>query len=372
MVKTRSHSSLFLAAACTLVMGGCAVRGPFVNVRTESLQLSPGPAAPFLSLAASQGSLYCIFADRSMTTLDLALLPDGPQLPSSPPAAEVIDKVDVVAPLSPLFGEHVLSVAGGRGAVLYLDRESDVKNVLKLATRTYGEKQWNLDVLEPPGDPLDLEPGASGGWDAAWSSGIVSRRPAAGQAPPGTTLPFKLLGRPSADGSGGFTAFDSLTSELLWLRWTGSGFTTRIVPGGSPVQSSLRSPSGRLRVLSWDAKARRLLLHQDSVPSGTFSTSTVTVCDGTDSVVLLPGQSDATFLVVFDEVRAVGGGRFVSQVSLIAPGSLLGARGSRYRKAVLSSSEARIDGFAAARTTDALYVLVSQGSVKLLRIPLAP
>jgi hypothetical protein len=98
----------------------------------------------------------------------------------------------------------------------------------------------------------------------------------------------------------------------------------------------------------------------------------VTVCDGTDTVALLPGQSDSTFLIVFDEVRAVGGGRFVSQVSLIAPGSLLGARGSRYRKAVLWSGDARIDGFAAARTPDALYVLVSQGSVKLLRIPLTP
>jgi hypothetical protein len=308
-----------------------------------------------------------------MTTLDLALLPEGPHLPPSPPPAEIIDKVDVVAPLSPSFGENVLSVAGGRAAVLYLDRESDVKNVLKLTTRTFGEKQWNLDILEPAGDPLDLEPGASGGFDAAWSSGLVSYRPSAGQVPDtGTALPFKLQGRPSADGSGGFTAFDSLTSQLLWLRWTGAGFSTRVVPAGSPVQSSLRSASGKLGVLSWDAKTRRLLLHQESAPAGTFSTSTVTVCDGTDTVALLPGQSDSTFLIVFDEVRAVGGGRFVSQVSLIAPGSLLGARGSRYRKAVLWSGDARIDGFAAARTPDALYVLVSQGSVKLLRIPLTP
>jgi hypothetical protein len=71
-------------------------------------------------------------------------------------------------------------------------------------------------------------------------------------------------------------------------------------------------------------------------------------------------------------VRSLGAGRVVSQVSLIAPGSLLGARGTRYRKAVFSSGDSRIDGFAAARTGDALYVLVSQGNLKLLRIPLAP
>ena len=373
MVKTTSHSSLLLVAACSLAMGGCGARGPFVSVRPESLELSRGPAAPFLSLAAAPGSLYCVFADRATTTLDLVQLPDTPHLPPSAPAAEVIDKVDVVAPLSPTFGEHVLAVAGSRAAVLYQDRESDVKNVLKLATRTFGEKQWTLDILEPPGDPLDLEPAAPGGFDAAWSPGLLSYRPAAGPARDAAApLPFKLQGRPSADGSGGFTAFDSLTSQLLSMRWTGTGFSTQVVPGGSPVQSSLRSAVGRLRVLSWDAKARRLLLHQESARAGSFSTSTVTVCDGTGAVALLPGQSDSTFLIVFDEVRSVGAGRTISQVSLIAPGSLMGARGTRYRKAVLASGEAGIDGFAAARTTDALYVLVSQGNVKLLRIPLAP
>ena len=373
MVKTRSHSTLLLAAACSLALVGCAARGPFVSIRPESLVLSRGPAAPFLSLAASAGSLFCSFADRAMTTLDFVQLPDAPHLPSSAPAAEVIDKVDVIAPLSPLFGEHVLAVAAGRAAVLYLDRETDVKSVLKVATRAFGDKQWNLDILEPVGDPLALVPGASGGFGAAWSPGLLSYRPPAGATPDAAApLTFKLQGRPSADGAGGVTAFDSLTSQLLWLRWTGAGFSAQVVPGGSPVQASLRSAAGRLRVLSWDSKARRLLLHQESARPGAFTTSTVTVCDGTGSVALLPGQSDSTFLIVFDEVRSVGAGRTVSQVSLIAPGSLLGARGTRYRKAVLSSGETGIDGLAAVRTADALYVLVSQGNVKLLRIPLFP
>jgi len=96
------------------------------------------------------------------------------------------------------------------------------------------------------------------------------------------------------------------------------------------------------------------------------------VCDGTGTVALLPGESDSTLLILFDEISSIGADRIVSQVSLIAPGSVLGARGSRYRKAVLSSGDSRIEGFAAARTADALYVLVSQGGVKLLRIPLVP
>jgi hypothetical protein len=371
MVKTRTLFLTFLAAACALAAGGCAGRGPFVNITPETLVLARGPSAPFLSLAHSPGALYAVFADRATTTLDIVAMPDGPHLPPSAPASEVIDKVDVVAPLSPAFGEHVLSVAGGSAAVLYLDRETDVKNVLKLATRKLGETQWNLDVLEPSGAPIGLDAGETGGFGAAWSSGLLSYRSPGGQSPPVfPPIPFQVQGRASPDGAGGFTAFDSLTSQLLSLRWTGSGFSMHVVPGGSPVQAALMSAAGRLRVLAWDAKARRLLLHQETDPAGAFSTATVTVCDGTGTVALLPGQSDSTFLILFDEVRSLGAGRIVSQVSLIAPGSLIGARGTRYRKAVLASGEARIDGFAAVRTSDALYVLVSQGDLKLLRVPL--
>jgi hypothetical protein len=114
------------------------------------------------------------------------------------------------------------------------------------------------------------------------------------------------------------------------------------------------------------------MLSQQNPAGGAFATATVTVCDGTRTVALLPGQTDSNFIVLFDEIRSVGAGKSVSQVSLIAPGSLLGARGTRYRKAVLSSGDSIIDGFAAARTADALFVLVSQGDLRLLRIPLAP
>jgi hypothetical protein len=373
MVKPRAHFAVLVIAACALAASGCALRGPFVAVTTESMILSRGPSAHFLSLAYSPGRLYAVFADRSTTTLDMAALPEGPHLPSAAPPLEVIDKVDVAPPLSPAFGEHILSVAGGGAAVLYLDRETDVKTVLKLATRRLGETQWNLDVLEPPGDPLLLASDEAGGFGAAWSSGMLSYRPAGALAAASVApLAFRLEGHASPDGAGGFTAFDSLTSQLLALRWTGSVFSTQVIPGGSPVQASLRSAAGLLSVVTWDAKLRRLILHQENAPGGVFSSATVTVCDGTQTVALLRGQTDATFRVLFNEVRSLGAGRTVSEISLIAPGSLLGGRGTRYRKAIVCSGDSSIDGFAAVRTADALYVLVSQGDLKLLRIPLTP
>jgi hypothetical protein len=372
MVKRRSHSMAALALACAVMLSGCAVRGPFVTIPVESLPLSHGPAAPFLSLAHSTGELLAVYADRETTTLNFVQLPDGPHLPSSPPAREVIDRVDTVPPLSPAFGEHVLAVAGNNPAVLYLDRKTDARNVLKLVTRQYGDKEWSLDVLEPTGSPLDLQSDRAGGFAAAWAPGQLARRGGDGRAADiELPVPFQLQGRPSADGSGGFTAFDTLTARLYAVRWTGSGFVRTPVPGASSTHASLRDGSGRLLVLSWIEKTRRLMLFREAAAGGGFSAATVTVCDGTKTVALLPGQSDANFLILFDEVRSIGAGKSVSQVSLIAPGSLIGARGTRYRKAVLSSGDALVDGFAAARTVDALYVLVSQGNLKLLRTPLA-
>jgi hypothetical protein len=371
MVKSKTHFAILLLAICSLASLGCSLRSPFVDVKSESLLLSNGPAAPFLSLVDFQGALYAVFANRSTTTLDMVVLPEGPHLPSVAPAAEVIDKVDIAPPMSSAFGEHVLCVAGGSASVLYLDRRSDVKSVLKLATRKLAEKQWYLDLLEPVGDPLQLDFDDRGGLGATWSSGILMHRPPAQSNATAQPIAFKLEGRTCPDGSGGFTAFDSLTSQLLALHWRGSGFSVQTIPGGTPVQACLRSIGGLLRVVAWEPKVRTLVLHRETASGGVFSSSTVTLCDGTQTIALLPGQSDETFLVIFDEVRSLGAGKTVSQVSLIAPGSLLGAWGTRYRKTVLCSGNSCIDGFAAVRTADALYVLVSQGNLRLMRIPLA-
>ncbi len=183
-------------------------------------------------------------------------------------------------------------------------------------------------------------------------------------------IPLQLGGRPAGDGQGGFTAYDRLSYVLLWLRWNGTGFDAQPVPDGGPVSAARRSPAGRLAVVSYSARARRLLLHQEAAGASAFSSQTVTVCDGTTGVALLPGASDSSFLFVFDETRTLSAGRTSYQLSLIAPGYMVGALGARYRKAVLAEGARRIDAFAAARTADALYVLVSQGGVRILRIPL--
>ncbi len=373
MVKTTKLRTASLALGALLLAAGCSSRSMLLDLKPQSVQLAAQPAGPFLSLAHDSDRLVAVYADPAATTLNMVSLPDGSQLPADPPAADVIDKIDVAAPLAPFFGEHVLAVNAGTVAVLYLDRETDTKNVLKLAWKKPGDSQWNLDVLEPAGDPLSLHADAAGALSAAWTSGLISRRGPNGQvtvAVPAISL--NLVGRPAATGEDGFTAYDALASVLLAFQWNGSGYTVQAVPGGNPVHAALRTAAGRLDVASWDPRQRRLLLHEERETGGTFSTQTVTVCDGTDTVALLPARGDSSFLFVFDETRSLGAGKVVSELSVIAPGSVLGARGPRYRKGVLSLGDARIDGFAAARTDDSLYVLISQGNLRLLRIPLYP
>jgi len=371
MVKTRTLLDVLLPLAFAAALCGCSARGRLVGVHPESLQLSPGATGAALSLSADSNALYAVFADRATAGLDMITLPVGPHLPGTAPPPELIDKVDTAAPLSPSFGEHVMASGGGRVAVLYLDRKADPHGVLKLASRAPSATQWDLDVLEPAGDPLALLPDGSGGFGAAWASGLLYYRSQSGRMPaPDPPISLQLEGRPGPDGQAGFTAYDRLASVLLWLGWNGTGFTATPVPDGGTVSASLRVPSGRLAVVSYSPRERRLLLHQESPGATAFSSQTVTVCDGTTGVALLPGPSDSSFVFVYDEARTVSAGRTTYQLSVIAPGSVLGALGSRYRKAVLSEGDLRIDGFAAARTADALYVLLSQGNLRILRIPL--
>jgi hypothetical protein len=98
----------------------------------------------------------------------------------------------------------------------------------------------------------------------------------------------------------------------------------------------------------------------------------VTLANNTQSVALLPGRAPSTYLFLFDESRPQGVGIVAHQVSIIAPGPMLGALGGRYRKAVLCSGERPVESLSAVVVGNALYVLVQQGDLTLFRVALAP
>ena len=370
MVKRKLTLPLLCAAACAALVGCSAVR-QVVVVHPEVLTLANGPLGPACSLADAGDSLMCVYSSPATTTLDAVQVPVGPRLPQEAPSAYVIDKIDSAPPLAPGFGQHVLTVQQGVAHVLYQDRRSESKTVLKIASRGPQETQWRLDVLEPAGDPVALLPGPRGAPVAFWSANALLARPLAASAEPQSLRsPFHLGSRPSVAGPTAFTAFDTDADELVAVTGAADGWSLSAVRGAGAVQASLVTPKGLLSVLSWDARTRRLLLHEQREATGDFVRTTVTLCNGTTSVALLPGPTPSTYLFVFDEVRAGSVGSASHQVSVIAPGPVLGALGARYRKAVLCAGDAPVQSLSAVVSGKALYVLVLQRDLKLLRVDL--
>jgi hypothetical protein len=368
MVKTKA--ALLLLFLALLVC--CTERQQGFLLHPETMLIPGSSHGRFVSLAAAGTSLVAAFSERETTTLKFMRFPLAPHLPAEVPAATIVDKIDVSPPLSPTFGAHVLSTRGDTVDILYLDRESEDRSILKLASKTLDAAQWNLDVLEPAGEPLAVLPSANGTRSVFWAADAILSRRLPGSSPLSTLRSsFQKAGQASVYGSGGFTVYDSASRSLIVVSGNETGFISREISGATAVHSSLLSPDGLLAVLTWDSQTRRLSLLEERSPTERVSRSTITLSEGTGTVALLPAPGRSTYMFLFDEERQLGGIRTQHQLSIIAPGYLLGAIGARYRKASLLSGTEPIEGFAAVETQDALYVLALQGGLKLLRLGIA-
>jgi hypothetical protein len=368
MVKTKAT----LLLALVVLVAGCTERQQGFLLHPEILPVPGNSHGRFVSLAVAGADLVAAFSERETTTLRFMRLPLGAHLPAEAPAAAIVDKIDVSPPLSPTFGAHVLSAHGDTVDILYLDRESEDRFVLKLASRSVDAPQWNLDVLEPAGQPLAVLPAANGTVSVFWAADSLFSRRLPGASPLLTLRStFQQAGQASVYGPGGFTAFDAASRSLIVVSGSETGFIARELTGATAVQSSLLGSDGLLAVLTWDARTRRLVLLEQRSEMEKISRTTVSLSEGTGTVALLPAPARSTYMFLFDEERQLGGIRAQHQLSIIGPGYRLGAIGARYRKATLLSGMEPIEGFAAVETQDALYVLVLQGGLKLLRLELA-
>jgi hypothetical protein len=311
---------------------------------------------------------WALFSDRETTSLALCPVPGWP-VPDPPPAPRLLDKIDAAPPLWPRFGEHAAAASDGTVSVLYLDREREDRTVLKLATGRPAGAEWRLDVLEPLGLPVAVVVLDSGRFAPVWADdSSLLYRPAAG---PDQVLRqgFRLEGRGCPiDGGRGFTVYDGGSGRLLWFRFTGSGIEAGEVDGPGPVHASVLVPGRepaetRLAVASWDPETRKVLLYEQQAGGG-FARTTVTICEGTSALFLEPWGRGWLFL--YDEVRTLGGGRTLSEVSVLAPD------GPRYRRRAVSSGDGPVEGLSAALRGDALEVAVLRGELSILRVTPPP
>jgi hypothetical protein len=361
---------MLAAAACALALIGCLPGRGSIDVRPESLSIPCAAPGPRVSLSLCGGTLLAVYADKSTTTLDAVEVPVAAHLPEQAPPGSVIDRIDTAPPLAPRFGEHVLASDAGSAAVLYLDRESESKTVLKAAVRQASSPGWYLDILGD-GIPVAVVQAGGGSFDAFWSSGALLGRRLLSAADPATVRePFAADAPGCPAGAGSFTAFDAGSRTLFSVRAGADGYACAPVPGAGPVHASLDS-DGTLSVLSWEPDSRRLVLRERG-PDGGLTRSMVTLCDNTDSVAMVRAGPSRALLYLFVEGRPRVAGGVGYQLSLLAPGSVLGKGGSRYRKAVLCAADGPITSFSAVASADALWVLVAREGVTLLRVGLSP
>jgi hypothetical protein len=360
MVKTTAALPLLFV----VLLAGCASR-QLVDLHPQTLRISAGGVGP-VSLVRLGDSLLGVFAQRSTASLDSFLLPLAPRMPGTPPAVKVIDVVDVAPPLSAAFGTHLLRSSGDAVMLLYEDRISAETTALKLATRASGDAQWTLKVLDPPGAPLQVIPSPPGGYQVFWATDGILTRSLPGTVSTLLVPSFRLAGLPADLGGSGFVARNREDDTLYAVQRTGDMTAVRRFQVTGEVFSSTSAHDGAVSILSWDRRTRRLVLYEEAAPGGSLRRTTVTVCDGTGTVALLPGVNPGAHTFVFDEIRRRAG-RTMHDVSIIAPAGALHRNAGGYRKSVLYESDQPVEGFSVVQTQDALYVLVQTDELTLVR-----
>ena len=377
MVKTR----VILLAASVILAGGCSAFIRSEKANPDMLQVARGRLGGEVSLAQAGGSLVAVYSDRETAGLYEVEIPVADRLPDQPPAAKLIDRIDVGPPLAGTFGQHVLASNGTTVTVFYLARAAEDKMILKLASHPVETQDWTLDTVEPAGTPLAVVPDQRGHLDLFWSAGSLLHVSYPGTGPVDSLAsPFVPDGRAGAffftgadNVAQGVTAFDSASGKLFLLTGNGSTYNAVTVDGAGPVQSSLAVADGRAAVLTWIPSTRRVELLTLGQDASVRSRTTVTISAGTNEVQALPfpgiSQTDQEpradrLLFLYDDARRLGGGRWHYEISLLAPAGW-GLAG-RYRRVVLLTGADPIESFSALEAGGRLYVLVKQDGVKLL------
>jgi hypothetical protein len=360
--------TLFVLAAALGAVTGWGL-GPresttLVPAVTSFPGVRPGPYA---SLLLHGSSVAAVFADRETASLCVVEVPIDGTPPAVAPTPVFVDRIDIAAPLGGSFGVHAAGSIDGGLRLLYLDREREDRQLLKCVAA--GSAGWRLELVEPFGLPIAVLAGPDGKPLDVWESGYLLARGSADDRRLWPELIPRGPGVPIAPANGGsptgFTAWDDAAGTLLATRVTADGPRTDAIGGAGPVHAMAEAPDGTLGIVTWDAANRRILLLERAPGVSTFTSTTVTLCDGVNGLFLV--WTPTGWLFVHDEVRPAAGGRWLWELAVLIPGPKAVGR-PQYRRGVLSSGPDAISGLRAVVANGSLFVLEMRDGLRLLKI----
>jgi hypothetical protein len=359
--------TLFALAAALVATAGGGLGARESPVLSPAAMTFPGVRpSSFVSLFLRGESITVVYADRDTTSLRVVDVPVSGALPAEAPRAVFVDRVDIAPPLSGSFGLHASAVVDGKLRLLYVDREKEDRQLLKLVTEDDG--RWRLELVEPFGSPVAVLAGVDGKPLYVWAPGALLLRGAAEDRllresclPRGQAVPFEAA---NGTGPAGVGFWDDASGELVVESPGPDGVRSAVVPGAGPVFALAETPDRGLAATTFDPGSQRILLLERDAGEGSFRQATVTVCDGTNGLFLSWTQHG--WLFVYDEVRPAPLGRWSWELAMLSPEPRAGGR-ARYRRSVLSSDPRPLAGFRALITGGSLFVLEMRDGLRLLK-----
>jgi hypothetical protein len=331
------------------------------------------PAAQDFSLARNGSELDLVFADRSSLGLVLAQIRDDPSAnPSfSLESTTYLDRISDLPGNDPLFGVHILFQEGPERHLLYLDRKTDERSLLKYIHWGSDGGRATIDVLPFTGRPLAALRGEDGALEVYLEAGRQLLRQSFKPAAAAEILrsSFSLAGAVwtlASDRVQGFTAYDDLSHRLIFFRRNGHSLDQTVLAHFGVVHSSAVADDGTVSCLAYDQQQYRIVLFQQDRSSAGFRVQSVTPARDVRCLGMFFYGGSAFFLFSEQTDPRAGGDSY--RLSMLVPQAGAGKAG--YRRVVLQKGALPITCLRTVSAADHLYVALLQGSVRFLRLDL--
>jgi hypothetical protein len=331
------------------------------------------PATQCFSLAKTENGLDLVFADRGSLALVSAriLIDSSSDQPFALGATTYLDRVSDMPGNDPLFGSHVYYSDGPQRYLLYLDRKSDERELLKLISWGPEGGKATIDVLPFTGRPVAILRGDDGVLEVYFEEGHRLRRQSLQPAAVEETLrgSFSPAGTVSileSDRVHGFTAFDYLSHRLILFRRSGRSIDQTVIAHFGVVHFSTFAADGTVMCLAYDQQQSHIVLFQQDQAGPGFHVQPVAPARDVRCLGMLVYRGLDFFL--FSEQTDPRSGGASYRLSMLVPQP--GARNPGYRRVILRQDSSPVTCFRTVMSADSLYVAWLQGSVQFLRLDL--